>query len=44
MKESTIFSLSILGAVVSFIVYASFIFGLIYFVFWCLKHFNIIGG
>jgi len=44
MKKGNIIGLGIFVAVVNLLIYAGLFAGGIYFIFWCLKHFGIIGG
>jgi hypothetical protein len=44
MNTSSIFGLGLVAIILNIVIYGAFIFGGIYFVFWCLKHFGVIGG
>ena len=44
MKTSSIFRRGGVARLISALIDAAFIFGGIYYVLWCLKHFGVIGG
>ena len=44
MKTSNIIGMGLITVIINSIIYAGLFCGGVYFVFWCLRHFGVIGG